>query len=222
MTLISLCVPVMNRLSDVQQTLPTWIAAAEASPPVELCVLDYNSSDGLQEYLQAIECVTYRRYTGRAYYHMAHARNLSVKMSEGEYALISCADIFLRLPFLEAVRGRIAEGCVWTYTSARFVCCVCVRRDEFETAGGFDERFEFYGKEDKDLLARLRRRGAKSGFVPDTGLSLIYTPWEKKLVNYRSKKGRRWMGKYAKAIYEENCAAGVMVANAGKEWGSWD
>ena len=226
---ISICIPSMNRTDDLRQVLPQLISAANACPPVEIVVLDYNSSDGLAEYITEAQAakltggsrLTYRRYEGRDTYHMAHARNLSVRASTGDYALISSSDIIVGASYIRAVRERIAAGYPWVYPSDRFVGVICVRRSEFDAAGGFDERFEFYGKEDRDLHARLVRRGVRAATVPDAGLSLIYTPWPKKLANYRPGVGRREMHKRSLKLYEQNVARGVLVANEGREWGAW-
>lgn len=217
--LISICIPAMNRWDDLRHILRTLHRTARESPPVEIVVLDYNSDVPLNEVSR--DGITCRRYEGRDTYHMAHARNLSVLASSGDYVLISSADIEIGPEYINAIREQIAQGAVWTRTSDRFVGCLCIRRDEFMAAGGFDERFEFYGKEDKDLLARLQRRGARMATVPDDGLSLFYTPWEKKLANYAPGIGRREMHARSQALYEENCARGVLVANEGREWGSW-
>lgn len=220
---ISICIPCMNRWDDLFYILPELLKAANASPPVEIVVVDYNSDEPLSEDIIAATGITYRRYTGRDTYHMAHARNLSVLASSGDYVLISSADIKVGPEYIDAIRAAIlgGAGAVWTSTSDRFVGCLCIRRDEFIAAGGFDERFEFYGKEDKDLLARLQRRGARAATIPDDGLSLVYTPWGKKLANYMPGVGRREMHERSQDLYEENCARGVLVANEGREWGAW-
>ena len=215
----------MNRTHDLRQVMPSLIAAANASWPVEIVVLDYNSQDDLAAYIETVDTkradLTYARYTGRDYYHMAHARNLSVLASSGEYALISSADVGMHLDCIEGIRAKLGDGCIWVHHSDRFVGVICVERQEFIDAGGFDERFEFYGKEDKDLLARLKRRGASHAQVLDR-LALIPTSWPEKLKNYRLPLSRREMGKRAKAIYYENIDRGVLVANWEQEWGQWE
>jgi len=59
------------------------------------------------------------------------------------------------------------------------------KKDEFISAGGYDERIEFYGGEDRDLDSRLVRRGTKFGLVPKGLMSVIRTPNSQKIKNYR-------------------------------------
>jgi len=229
--LISICIPCHNRTYDLKKVMPSLIAAANASPPVEIVILDYNSPDDLQEYIEEARKIrlekgnklTCVKYSGVDYYRMAHARNLSVLLSSGEYIVISCADIILSENYFEAVREMLSEGdYVWLSHNLRFVGVVVCKREEFISAGGFDERFEFYGKEDKDLVLRLERRGGKTARLPAGLLRLIPTPKEDKLKNYRLPLSRREVKKLSTPIYEENIRNGVLVANVGKEWGKWD
>ena len=134
--------------------------------------------------------------------------------------LISSADIAVTAAFLENVRAKLAEGCVWTFPERQYKGVICVRRDEFMAAGGFDEQFEYYGKEDKDLHDRLVRRGRKVGTVPAL-LSVVPTPWEKKKRNYRGNPSRSQMHKETLRVYQHNTRRGMLVANEGREWGRW-
>lgn len=214
----------MNRTHDLRKVMPSIIAAANASLPVEIVVLDYNSQDDLGTYIETVDTgkadLTYSKYIGHDYYHMAHARNLSVLASSGDYVLISSADIGMHPECIAGIRAKLDEGYTWLHHSDRYVGVLCVARQEFIDAGGFDERFEFYGKEDKDLLARLVRRGAPRAQVPDQ-LWLIPTPWPEKLKNYRLPLSRGEMSKRAKAVYHENIDNAILVANEGQEWGQW-
>ena len=228
---ISVCIPCMNRTHDLRQVMPSLIAAANNSSPVEIAVLDYNSQDDLAEFILETQradglgsCeLSYRRYTGRDYYHMAHAGNLSALASSGDYVLLTGADIFMQPTYLQVVRQELEKGYTWLHHSGgyRYVGVICVSRQEFMEAGGYDERFEFYGKSDKDLFARLHRRGAPHAEIPAL-LSLIPTPWDEKLKNYRLPLSRSQARKRSKPIYLQNIEEGVLVANEGKEWGSWE
>jgi len=221
----------MNRTYDLKETMPFLIEAANYSYPTEIMILDYNSQDDLAEYIQEVRRNTvfmdssrlsYVKYDKRDYYHMAHARNLSVLASKGDYVIISCADIKPVKQYVEIVREGIEEGCVWLRHRQRFIGVVTVQRKEFMDAGGFDERFEFYGKEDKDIVLRLERRGAKYKVLPTYLLDLIPTPKADKFKNYRLVLSRGEVNRRSKAIYEENIANEVLVANEGKEWGQWE
>lgn len=224
---ISFCIPVHNRTYDLKRIMPYLVRAANTSPPVEIVIFDYNSPDDLADYIEMIRetlplkvgnRLTYTRYTGREYYHMAHARNLSVKASAGEIIIILSADIYPAREFVQVVRELLRDGYVWMHGKLYTGAIICQRR-EFMDAGGYDERFEFYGPEDTDLDDRLTRRGGEFGRLPANLLNVIVTPDEEKIKNYRLPLSKREMHQRMKPIYEENRAAGLLVANQGREWG---
>lgn len=218
--LISLCIPVHNRAYDIKLVMPSLIKAANNSPPAEIAILDYNSTDDLYEYVQSLNDpnIIYRKYSGRSYYHMAHARNLSVLMSSGEYVSIMSADIYVTPNFITIIREKIASGCIWIY--GRHAGLIVIRRDEFIAAGGYDERFEFYGPEDKDLNDRLRRRGLTPCWFINV-FSYNKTFDEEKTKNYRLKLTKREMAEMMYIIYRENIANKILVANP-DGWGDWN
>ena len=225
--LISICAPCHNRTHDLKKALPTWIEAANASPPVEIVVLDYNSPDDLQEYF--LKCcwgtlaegnsVRLVRYAGRDHYHMAHARNLSVMAAEGEYIVTLGADSIMSPEFISRIRPALRKG-IWI-TVHDSECIMAMRKQEFIDAGGYDERFEFYGPEDKDLNKRLARRGLSCLILPRKYMSAIHTPNSDKVANYRLKLSKREMSSLMTPIFNENNDNNIFVANEGKEWGSW-
>lgn len=227
--LISLCAPCHNRTYDLKIALPTWIEAANFSPPAEIIVLNYNSPDDLEEYMEKMQSVhlaegnslVHLKYTGRNYYHMAHARNLAVLSSSGEYFIGLSADSLMSKNSIKAIRKYIAEyNVTWMRIRKNFGIIIC-KRDEFIDAGGYDERFEFYGPEDKDLGARLMRRGHQPISISIKYIGYILTPNSEKAKNYRLKISKREMSKILKPIYLENREKNILVANEGKEWGQW-
>jgi glycosyltransferase involved in cell wall biosynthesis len=230
MMLISLCIPCGNRLHDLKRALPSWMAAANASPPVEISVLDYNSDDGLGEFVREAwgllalaegNELVYHRYIGRDHYHLAHAYNLAVRASSGEYVTVMGADAVLEEDFIVEARRLIAKGYAWM-RGPRFKGILVIQRQEFMAAGGYDERFEFYGGEDKDLELRLQRRCAKFGLMPDGLVRVLRTPNPRKVANYRLQMTKREMMRRGSRIRTQNVAEGVLVANEGTAWGSWD
>lgn len=217
----------MNRTYDLKKTMPYLIDAAKASPPVEVVVVDYNSQDNLAEYIASVKkqepdfLLTYRKYTGRDTYHMAHARNLSILSASGEYIVVFSTDLYPVKEFIPIVRQLIADtGADWLYTGSRFVGVIVLKKSEFIAAGGYDERFELYGPEDKELNARLHRRGLKSAEYP-AFLGIINTPDEERTKNYRLKIDKHVMSGLMRQYYHQNIADEVMEANQNIEWGRW-
>lgn len=227
--LFSLCTPTMNRADDLKETMPYRIAAANASPPVEIVVLDYNSTDDVDEYMRDLietaelepgNRITYRRYTGeRHYWHMAHGFNLAILSGSGEYFALLGADAYPDQGYIQAVRTLIRFGAVWGH--AKDLCgIIFCKMDEFIAAGGYDERFEFYGPEDREMDARLTRRGAQFGLVPKGLMHVIETPNEKKARNYRIKANKTTMSRMMRRYFHESLVNQTMVANP-DGWGKW-
>jgi len=215
---ISYCVPCKNRTDDLKQSLVTVIAAAEKSPPIEIVILDYSSDDGLEEYAQVLpqlnngNTIIYIRCEGYKYYHMAHARNLSLLAGDGEYLVAANADNLISDKFFNIIRDLIAKESIWMTANMQNSLLV-IQKKEFIDAGGFDERFEFYGPEDKEIIERLHRRSIKHKRYSRSLISAIYTPDEKKTRGYRKKKSKQRMHNLGMVFLEDSRAKGTLVAN---------
>lgn len=228
--IISYTVPVHKRTADLEQALPRIVAAANASPPVQIVIVDYGDQPSLHPYLQPYyaqldthNTFTHITYRKRSHYHMAHARNISIRASIGAYVTISAADILPRESFFTTIRQRLAEthADVLRSQTEGYIGVITVKRQHIMNAGGFDERFEFYGREDKDLLLRLLRRGlTQNTYDLDAMMDLIRTPWDQKLAHYRIPLTRADAHAYACAIYDENIRNHVLIANEGQSWGA--
>lgn len=229
--LISLCIPIMNRLDDLMATMPDRIANANSSPPVNICVLDYNSTDGLEGWIIELmnstvlahgSSFTYTKYDKRDYFHSTHAYNLAMLSGIGKWVVLTPADVFVKDGYIAVLRQRISEGCQWCNTDRKRRSTIAIEKNEFVKAGGYDERFETYGPDDRDIIERLERRELKRGSIPDHLLDDIFTPAEKKIANYRIKGSHHELGKMLMPYYYENRNSGQLVANQGVNWGSWD
>jgi hypothetical protein len=201
---------------------------AEADAQVEVVIVDYGEQEPIFVHELTKASIVVPVYRGRKHYHMAHARNLSIRAASGDYIIITSADIFPRSGFFTAVRARLAEtGATWLYPraprnplAAAFVGVIICRRDALIEAGGYDERFEFYGGEDKDLQARLRRRELYGAdYDADAILDMFRTTNAEKVANYRLALTKTEMMERGAAIYADNVAARALVANAGVTWG---
>jgi hypothetical protein len=208
------------------------VVAANASPPVEIVVVDYANEGALGPVvrdacwnLKAPNTVRVPIYRGRAYYHMAHARNVSIRASTGEYVVITSTDIQPTEAFFPAIRTRVRETDrpdwlrpVDTHRrqplASAFVGVIVCRRQALIDAGGYDEQFEFYGSEDKDLQARLERRGARwVDYSANPILTMDRTLNDDKVAHYREKHTKTTMMKMGFEILRKNVAEGRMHGN---------
>lgn len=226
--LISLCIPCHNRTHDLKKIFPYILEAAGKSPPVEVAVVDYNSPDDLYTFMRWMIqsplpdgiSITYRKYTGRNYYHMAHARNLAFKLSSGDYVITTSTDLYPKNNFFPLLREMISDGYVWMRDPI-LKGIIAVKRQEFIDVGGYDERIEFYGSDDRDMDARLTRKGGKFSEWYNGLWDVFETPNEIKVQNYRLQLSKAEMVRSSRKILQENNETSTIVANEGKEWGSW-
>lgn len=225
-SLISLCIPCHNRTFDLKLTLPVNLKAAAASPPVEVCVLNYNSPDDLDEYLKTVKVpdgvtlVTTKYYGEHKYWHMGHGYNLAMLSGSGEYLMLVFADVYLHENALWVIRKQLMDfDYVWMHPG-RYQSTFIVRRDEFVDAGGFDERFITHGPVDKEIDARLVRRGGKFGLFDYRLMSTIATPNAVKMAAYPHRMNKTSSSRRQRWIYQESIENGTLVANPGG-WGSW-
>ena len=105
---ISFCITCMNRLKHLQETLEKNILDNFLVDEVEFVVLDYNSQDGLEEWIaqsmmKYIEMgiLVYYRTTEPAYYRRSHSRNMVFRLAEGEVVCNLDADNYLGRGFAE-------------------------------------------------------------------------------------------------------------------------
>lgn len=228
---LSYCVPCHKREADLREALPALVAAANASPPVELVIVDYGQQPSLEPLVapfrdqlidgNALQLPVYR---GREHYHMAHARNLSIQASTGDVLVLSCADIVPYLSFFSTIRTILTEtGADYIRSDNKgYPGLVTVRREVIFALRGYDERFEFYGPEDKDLLHRLARSGAIQGtYHLDDIMRMIVTPWPIKLMGYRAiPKPERHV--ISSSTLQDNDMRNVIAVNTPEAWGRFD
>jgi len=218
MKLFSYCIPIRNRKADLVVALPTVLAAVCLETSVEVVVLDYGSTDGLCNYVWPLTedwgGLRYIRHEAE-YYHMAWARNLAMRAGLGRYLISTNADTLLAPSYFQVLKEvALRTDCDVMRAGKHINGVLAVKRDEFWRSGGFDERFEFYGPEDKDFVARLERRGLSMEYYDPHLLGKIPTPDNVKVEGYRLPLSKREMAKKMHAVYEENKTRGVLVANA--------
>lgn len=170
---ISFCTVCMNRLSHLQQTLPANLADNQDYPHLEFILLDYNSSDGLedwvkenlQEHLDSGRLVYYKTKTP-VHFKRAHSKNLVHKLASGEVVCNLDADNYTGKGFAAYINHEFvnhdnifltAIGPSGATEKGDVLGRICIRNKDFHNIGGYDERMTSYGFDDYDLANRLEQ-----------------------------------------------------------------
>ena len=124
---ISFCITCMNRLKHLQETLEKNILDNFLVDEVEFVVLDYNSQDGLEEWIarsmmKYIEMgiLVYYRTTEPVHYLRSHSRNMVFRLAEGKIVCNLDADNYLGKGFAEFMLKEFQEKKKIFYTLLLF------------------------------------------------------------------------------------------------------
>lgn len=174
----------MNRLHHIKKTLPKNIEDNKLYPNVEFVLLDYNSSDGLEEWVKtemkehlASGVLKFYRTTDNPYFDRSHSRNMVYKLATGEVICNVDADNYTGNGFAEFINKEFNKDehvYLVADTKKRFYFLrnafgrFCVKRDVLLELGGLDEEMKSYGSETMDLYARLDKYGLKESVIKNT------------------------------------------------------
>lgn len=172
---ISFCTVCMNRLDHLKKTLPDNIANNGEYENLQFVLLDYNSTDGLEEwvrssmkdYIESGRLVYYKTFEPMNF-HRSHSRNLAFKLAAGEILCNIDADNYTGKGFASYInmsfRGEDNIFLSALQPSRKIVKNdvlgrICVRAVDFKAVHGYDELFSGYGFEDYDIIQRLEMNG---------------------------------------------------------------
>lgn len=225
---ISFCTTCMGRLHHLRQTLPENIRANKHHfPEIEFILLDYNSRDGLREWIEttlwehveagrlAVYCTTEPKL-----YHSAHAKNVAHRLSTGRIVCNLDADNFLMPGYVEFVwRQFEKEPSVILFGKGRDATGrVTLLRNHFFTMGGYNEQLRGYGYDDVDLIHRAARHLSLRRYQVHEFNRYITHSHEERARNSEfssiaasNARNRR--------IMDESLSTSRLIANAGVNWG---
>ncbi|WP_175456761.1 glycosyltransferase [Proteiniphilum saccharofermentans] len=167
---ISFCITCMNRLHHIQQTLQRNIEDNNLDDSVEFVLLDYNSSDGLENWIKEymteyIDCgiLSFYRTLIPELYHRSHSRNVAFRLARGNIVCNLDADNFLGNSFAAEMLNEFSINNNIFYTSdlssTDIYGRIVLLKKDFIEIGGYNEDLEGYGHEDADLFNRLVKKG---------------------------------------------------------------
>src|SRR5271168_3587589 len=179
--MIVFCTTCKGRAQHLEQTLPKNLAD-NPSDNCRFVVLDYGSIDHLTPYLKlhhhkAIKSckLTVYHFPTAGVFHMTHAKNMAhrVGMLEGGDVLVNLdADNYTERGFADYIESALLGKIEETFLYARWRTApripkgcsgrIVVSKRAFLNAGGYDEKYDTWGPDDKDFSTRLRRLGYTS------------------------------------------------------------
>jgi glycosyltransferase involved in cell wall biosynthesis len=174
----------MNRIHHLQQTLPQNIADNRDYPNVEFVVLDYNSSDGLEEWIvdEMSEYIKsgvlkYYKTTEPEYFDRSHSRNVLFKLADGDILCNLDADNYTGKGFATYINNvfnaheniyLVADTKKRLYFLRNAFGRFCVKKSDFMALRGLDEKMKSYGSETVDFYERLEMAGKKEVVIENT------------------------------------------------------
>lgn len=168
----------MNRLHHLKKTLPQNLSDNSDNADVEFVVLDYNSSDGLEDYIKSELAqhilsgrLKYFKTNSPEYFNRSHSRNLAFRLATGDILCNLDADNFTGPGFASYIQKQFgAFDHIFISTSdfgahrgkGDVLGRICIKKEHFFKITGFDERMVLYGFEDYDMINRLTMYGLKN------------------------------------------------------------
>jgi glycosyltransferase involved in cell wall biosynthesis len=163
---ISFCTVSMNRLHHLRLTLPKNIKDNIGYNNIEFIVIDYNSTDGLQDWIlnemqdyleQGI--LKFYRTEEPVYFNRSHSRNMAFNKALGDIICNIDADNYTGPLFANYVSDvfSLNKDCFVTaeYCVRDSMGRLCVSAKDYHRIRGYNEALEGYGYDDVDIYKRL-------------------------------------------------------------------
>lgn len=189
---ISLCVPCMGRAHHLQKTLPKNLVDNAGCDGLEIVVLDYNSKDGLEDWMRlemadeiANGRVAYYRERAAKFFNPRHAKNVAHLLGRGEILVNIDADNFTGPGYAQKIIDLLSEPNVFMRADQAgpgsnrpkhmrgIAGRIAFRRESFLKLRGYDEICLGYGGEDSDITRRATLVGLRRVLLTWPGEDVI-------------------------------------------------
>lgn len=177
---VSLAAVCMGRHDTIKKTAPAWLAVKDVN---EVIVVDWSSEPPLESAIRSIpggERIKIIRVNGESKWVLSRAYNLAINSTRYTHVIRTDCDYHIEPNFVSAHRDLIDDPKALTsdaqsdlryfagnYDLARnenevhLNGAVFIKRKDFLSIGGYDERIQTYGWDDEDLYNRLGDAGFK-------------------------------------------------------------
>lgn len=193
---VSFCTTCKGRLHHLSETLPHNLRMTKDIPGIEFVVLDYDSQDGLADWMRTHMQtpmqegrVRYAKHAPAPYFKMAHAKNMAHRLGTGDVLCNLDADNRMVAGFPAWLQERFSDRpdsivSGWSAQPVRQIGAelrmrylergksrngglIAVSAPMFHRLGGYDEqRFEGWGPDDIDFSVRGQLSGLARVEVP--------------------------------------------------------
>lgn len=221
---ISFCITCKDRLWQLRHTFPANLEAVAEDGRSELVLVNYNSSDGLDEWVSTFQSAVdagvlrYVHERSEPYFHCSKAKNLAHLAATGTFVVNLDADNYIG-DTIPVWRGLWAEhdrtlvhGFCGNYRDGTFGR-IGLPRADFMALGGYDEDMLPMSQQDRDLIVRARAFGLRFARVPQTGIPAIPNATAQKMLHCGSSLTHAEMAAANTAHLEENRRAGRVQVN---------
>ncbi len=231
---ISFCTNCMNRLFHLKHTIEENIQNNEDYSEVEFVLVNYNSKDGMHEWVRKhlmkyIESGILNYYYTKEpqYFHMSKAKNLAHKLAKNEIVCNLDGDNFTGKDFafyINYLFNQHGMDNIFHFKKDPYWGCegrIVLSKDNFNKLGGYDESFHPAGHQDHDLIFRGKEIGLEYKKVEiENFLRYLSNSTEEKSTGLAEKKVDYYRLRDENIERSnKNLAEGKFVANEKNGWG---
>jgi len=197
----------------------TWKNNIDVGRDCDFVLVSYGKDEELDEYVKE-ELFPYLWYrdqggtlrkkaefnyyqTDAEYFHMSKSKNLSHRLSNGEYLVCLDADTYIGPRMVQKSLLALEEN---KYMSSHWTDDIFgLPRKVFFELGGYDETFEGWGSEDVDMRIRCQNLGIKNIHMPPQAYKVITHGDEDRIANYAPEFRKIYNGNQEKVkLHQEN------------------
>jgi len=230
---ISFCTNCKNRLYHLCHTVEENIKANQSYGKVEFVLVNYNSQDGMHEWvrknlLQYIESgiLNYYYASEPLHYHASKAKNLAHRLATGDIVCNLDGDNFTGKDFafyINYLFGKFGDEIILQFKKAPYWGTegrIVLSRKNFEKLGGYDESFYPTGHQDHDLMDRAKAYGLSyQNITIENFLRYLSNSTKEKSTGLGMEQDYYTLRNLNRVKSAENLATGKLTVNTDHEWG---